>query len=250
MIDSHMHINSLVSSNVLEEVYKIRNNSSIEAVLNVGMCIDSSVEAVNIAKRFSKFYAAVGYHPLHLDSLDLKYLYDLAQDKKVVAIGEVGIDFLNKDKLTQIKALIKQICIANELELPVIIHANNANKDVIEVFEKYVKPRYGCVFHCFQPEFDVLDYLIDNNYYASFAGKITYLNAKKSIEVLKNIPNELFLVETDSPHLSPEPVRNEINQSKNLGYIIEKVANVKNMSYEEVEEISSANTKRLFKKMK
>ena len=87
--------------------------------------------------------------------------------------------------------------------MPVVIHANNTNKLIIEIFKKYVKPKYGCVFHCFQPDIDDLKYLIENGYYISFAGRITYKTAKKSIEVAKIVPNDLFLVETDSPYISP-----------------------------------------------
>lgn len=140
--------------------------------------------------------------------------------------------------------------IANELHLPVIIHANNTNKLIIEIFKKYVKPKYGCAFHCFQPDIDDLKYLIENGYYISFAGRITYKTAKKSIEVAKIVPNDLFLVETDSPYISPEPFRGEINRTSNIKYIISKIAEVKEMSFEEIESITTQNTKRLFKKMK
>lgn len=250
MIDSHIHINKKMSNDIKSDITKINVNSNIECVLNVGIDLMTSIDVVNIAKRFPKFYAAVGFHPMNLSDFNLEYLYELASEEKVVAIGEVGIDFLNNDEILQKKYLIKQIFLANQVGLPVIIHANNTSRDVIEVFERYAKPRYGCVFHCFQPDLEVLDYLVKNNYYISFAGKITYLNAKRSIEVLKKVPNELFLVETDSPYFSPEPVRNKANNAGNLNYIIEKIANVKNMSYEEVENITSINTKRLFKKMK
>lgn len=250
MIDSHMHINKKMSNDIKSDIAKINVNSNIECVINVGIDLITSIDVVNIAKKFSKFYATVGFHPMNLEDFDLEYLYELASEEKVVAIGEVGIDFLNNDEILQKKYLIRQICLANQVGLPVIIHANNTNRDVIEVFEKYAKPRYGCVFHCFQPDLEVLDYLVKNNYYISFAGKITYLNAKKSIEVLKKVPNELFLVETDSPYFSPEPFRDKVNHTNNLNYIIEKIANVKNMSYEEVEKLTSVNAKSLFKKIK
>lgn len=144
----------------------------------------------------------------------------------------------------------KQIIIANELHLPVVIHSNNMNKLVIEIFEKYVKPKYGCVFHCFQPDIDDLNYLIRNGYYISFAGRITYKTAIKSIEVATLVPNELFLVETDSPYISPEPFRGEINRTSNIDYIINRIAKIKGMSFKDIENITVQNTKRLFKKMK
>lgn len=150
----------------------------------------------------------------------------------------------------QKKYLLKQIIIANELKLPVIIHASNTNSLVIEIFEKYVKPKYGCVFHCFQPDLNILKYLVEQGYYISFVGQVSYKNAKKSIEVAQVIPDELFLVETDSLYISPEPLRNEINKSANIQFIINRLAEIKNKSYSEIEEATTQNTKRLFKRMK
>lgn len=173
----------------------------------------------------------------------------MADNDKVIAIGEIGLDDSKDNFNEQKKYLIRQVIIANELHLPVIIHSNNSNKLVIEIFEKCVKQKYGCVFHCFQPDMDTLKYLVKNRYYISFAGKITYKTAKKSIEVARVVPNDLFLVETDSPYISPEPHRREINKSSNIKYVINKIAEVKKMSYEDIDTITMKNTKRLFKKM-
>ena len=138
---------------------------------------------------------------------------------------------------------------ANELQLPVIIHSNNMNKEIINIFEKYIKPEYGCVFHCFQPDFETLDYLVKNGFYISFAGKITYKNANKSIEIAKIIPDNLYLVETDSPYISPEPYRDDLNVPSNIKYIVEKLAEIKNVECNEIEHQTIENTKRLFKRM-
>ncbi|MGM9878021.1 MAG: TatD family hydrolase, partial [Bacilli bacterium] len=197
-----------------------------------------------------KFYSTVGIHPLYTELQDIDSLYTLGINDKVVAIGEIGLDSTKDNFDEQKMYLIKQIIIANELHLPVIIHSNNTNKLVIEIFEKYVKPKYGCVFHCFQPDIDDLNYLIMNGYYISFAGRITYKTAIKSIEVAAIVPNELFLVETDSPYISPEPFRGEINRTSNIDYIINRIAKVKGMSFKDVESITVQNTKRLFKKIK
>ena len=249
-IDSHMHINSIVSKNIEKEILDINNNSNLKNVINVSLNSETAEESIIISNSNAKFYSAIGIHPLYVENQSIDDLYDIALNEKVVAIGEIGLD-TTKDNIELLKKyLIEQITIANSLNLPVIIHANNSNKLVIEIFERYIKPREGCVFHCFQPDIDDLNYLIRNNYYISFAGRITYKNAKKSIEVANSVPNDLFLVETDSPYISPEPVRNLVNQSSNIKYIIEKLALIKDMSYLEIEEITTENTKRLFKKMK
>ena len=249
-IDSHMHINSIVSKNIEKEILDINNNSNLKNVINVSLNSETAKESIIISNSNAKFYSAIGIHPLYVENQSIDDLYDIALNEKVVAIGEIGLDTTKDNIELQKKYLIEQISIANSLNLPVIIHANNSNKLVIEIFERYIKPKEGCVFHCFQPDIDDLNYLIRNNYYISFAGRITYKNAKKSIEVANSVPNGLFLVETDSPYISPEPVRNLVNQSSNIKYIIEKLALIKDMSYLEIEEITTENTKRLFKKMK
>ena len=168
---------------------------------------------------------------------------------KVVAIGEIGLDPSNNNYQEQLEYLIRQIIIANELQLPVIIHANNTNHEIVNIFKTIIKPLYGCVFHCFQPDIETMKYLISNGYYISFAGKITYKNAKKSLEIAHLIPDELFLVETDSPYISPEPYRNELNSSTNLNLIIKRLAEVRRTTYEDIESQTIENTKRLFKKL-
>ena len=248
-IDSHMHINSIVSKNIEKEILDINNNSNLKNVINVSLNSETAKESIIISNSNAKFYSAIGIHPLYVENQSIDDLYDIARNEKVVAIGEIGLDTTKDNIELQKKYLIEQIYIANSLNLPVIIHANNSNKLVIEIFERYIKPKEGCVFHCFQPDMDDLNYLIRNNYYISFAGRITYKNAKKSIEVANSVPNDLFLVETDSPYISPEPVRNLVNQSSNIKYIIEKLALIKDMSYLEIEEITTENTKRLFKKI-
>ena len=248
-IDSHMHINSIVSKDIEKEILDINNNSNLKNVINVSLNSETAKESIIISNSNAKFYSAIGIHPLYVENQSIDDLYDIALNEKVVAIGEIGLDTTKDNIELQKKYLIEQITIANSLNLPVIIHANNSNKLVIEIFERYIKPKEGCVFHCFQPDIDDLNYLIRNNYYISFAGRITYKNAKKSVEVANSVPNDLFLVETDSPYISPEPVRNLVNQSSNIKYIIEKLALIKDMSYLEIEEITTENTKRLFKKI-
>ncbi len=248
-IDSHMHINSIVSKDIEKEILDINNNHNLESVINVSLNSETAKESIIISNSNAKFYSAIGIHPLYVENQSIDDLYDIALNEKVVAIGEIGLDTTKDNIELQKKYLIEQISIANSLNLPVIIHANNSNKLVIEIFERYIKPKEGCVFHCFQPDMDDLNYLIRNNYYISFAGRITYKNAKKSIEVANSVPNDLFLVETDSPYISPEPVRNLVNQSSNIKYIIEKLALIKDISYLEIEEITTENTKRLFKKI-
>lgn len=248
-IDSHMHINSKIINNIDESINKINSNNNIEYVINVGLDIETSKECIKISNLHNKFYNSIGIHPLYTSNQNINDLTSLVT-KKTVAIGEIGLDSTENNYYDQKEYFIKQIFIANELQLPIIIHANNTNKEIIDIFKNIVKPKYGCVFHCFQPELESLKYIIDNGYFISFAGRITYKNAKKSIEIIKEVPNSNFLVETDSPYISPEPFRDKINESSNIKYIIEKISEIKEIDYNDVEEITNRNTKVLFKKMR
>ena len=135
-IDSHMHANNLVVSDLSKVISHINDNPNIESVINVGLNIETSKQSIDISRNNKKFYSAIGIHPLYIGDQDIKSLYTLAQEDKVVAIGEIGIDTINEESITeQKKYLIQQIRIANELGLPVIIHANNANKQIIKIFE-------------------------------------------------------------------------------------------------------------------
>lgn len=249
IIDSHMHINSKVLDDTKSYINLINNNDDIFCVINVGLDIDTSLECTDISANNSKFYSSIGIHPLYIDNQNIDLLFNMVTDK-VVAIGEIGLDASSDNYYEQKTYLIEQIMLANALCLPVIIHSGNSNKKVIDIFEKYVKPEYGCVFHCFQPDLDDLEYLVSNGYYISFAGRITFKNAKKSHDVLSYVPNNLFLIETDSPFISPEPVRYEINKTENINYIIDKISDLKSYDREAVIKITSDNTKRLFKKIK
>lgn len=248
-IDSHTHINSLVLSNTNQEIQRINEDTSLSQLINVSLNIKTTKESIAISENNPKFYSTVGIHPLYIENQNLEELIKLAIHNKVVAIGEIGLDPSNNNYQEQLEYLIRQIIIANELQLPVIIHANNTNHEIVNIFKTIVKPLYGCVFHCFQPDIETMKYLIANGYYISFAGKITYKNAKKSLEIARLIPDELFLVETDSPYISPEPFRNELNSSTNLNLIIKRLAEVRKTTYEDIESQTIKNTKRLFKKL-
>jgi len=246
MIDSHMHINSYFNNTY--DIYKVNSNERIEKVINVGLDIKTSKEITAMAISNDKMYTSIGIHPLYIKENQPEDLFSLVNDK-VVAVGEIGLDNTEDNFIKQREYLITQIFIANMLCLPVIIHSKNSNEEIINIFKNVVKPKYGCVFHCFQPDIDTMAYLIANGYYISFAGPITYKTAKKSLEIVKEVPKELFLVETDSPYMTPEPHRDELNNSNNLKYIISKISEIKGISFDEVEEITTENAKKLFKKM-
>ena len=246
MIDSHMHINKMLISDCDYYINRVLENDSIEKVINVGLNISTSIELLQYNK-FNKFVSSVGIHPLYINGQNIDLLEKLIDDK-VVAIGEIGLDINDSNIELQKEYFINQICIANNNHLPVIIHANGTNQLVLDILKKY-PPLYGCVFHCFQPNIDCLEEIIKRGYYISFAGKILARNAKKSLEVASLVPNELFLVETDSPYMVPDGIDAELNESANLKYIVEKIAELRKVSSKEIDKLTTENTKRLFKKL-
>ena len=257
IFDTHCHLYDDAFKDDLKQVINNSLNNNVKLFMVPSDNIVNSYKAIDLANEYEFIYCAVGVHPEEITSLSLEESLNILKDlvksnSKIKAIGEIGLDYFyykeDNDREKQRLWFKKQVELANELKLPIIVHSRDACEDSLNILNE-IKPLYGCVFHCFQPDIDALNYLIENGYYISFGGRITYKTARKSIEVAKLVPNDLFLVETDSPYISPEPFRGEINRTSNIKYIISKIAEVKEMSFEEVESITTKNTKRLFKKL-
>ena len=249
LIDTHAHYNSKDLNNLNDEIININKNNNIDKIINVGLNYDISKEAISISLNNNKFYSTIGLHPLNEGSVDiLKYLIDNCEISKVVAIGETGID-TNKSIDIQIKKFIYSIKLANELKLPVIIHSNTtkdsliyANKLCLEIIKRYI-PKYGFVFHSFQPDLDILNEILNLGGFVSVGPMILKSNAKKSLEVVRNIDINNLLIETDYPYLS----NNEIDD---LICVFNKVCLLKGMDKYSMENNLNNNAKRLFYKLK
>lgn len=247
-IDTHMHINSKDTKDISEEIKRINDNQKIDKVINIGLNTSISKEILDFSNNNDKFYSTIGIHPLYIVEENIDDLIPLIDNSKVVAIGEIGLD--KKESIdNQVEYLIKQIDIANNYHLPVIIHANNTNWEVLEIFKNIIRPLYGCVFHCFQPDEEILKELIKYEYYISFAGRVTYPNAKKSLIIAEKVPDSLYLVETDSPYISPVPYKEEKGKSEYIKYIIAKLAEIRKTTYENIEKQTTENAKSLFRKI-
>lgn len=200
------------------------------------------------------FIQLFGIHPCEIantnDEIDKEILEieKLAKEDKVVAIGEIGLDYYwNKDnKELQKYGFIEQIKLANKIGLPIIIHSRDAIMDTIEILKSSVKPKKSGILHCCQLNKDLVKAGLDAGLYISFAGPITFKSSKNADEIIKMVPDDKILIETDSPYLSPEPNRGKRNDSRNIKYVAEKIANVKEKSLEEIVEITYANAKRIY----
>lgn len=252
LFDSHAHINDERFDEDRDEVIEHLRENSIDLVVNPGADMPSSRSAVELANKVDFIYSAVGVHPHDVETMtdkDLEELKNLAKEnEKVVAIGEIGLDYyydLSPREL-QKEWFIKQIELANELGLPFIVHDRDAHGDTFDIIKKYKAPETGCVLHCYSGSLELALEYIKMGCYISIPGTVTFNNNRKTVEVAENIPIEWMFIETDSPYLTPVPYRGKRNDPSKVRYVAEKVAELRGISYEEVCEITKENAKKFF----
>lgn len=255
IFDSHAHYNDEKFEHDREIILKKVQQEGIKKIVCAGYNLESTKHAIEIANKYSNIYATAGISPNDIPQHEeilwklLEQIKGLATNKKVVAIGEIGLDYYwnTENKEQQKQAFIKQIQIANELNLPIQIHTREAIADTLEILKNKIKVENNGIFHCCPLNLDLIREGIKLGFYISFAGPITFKNSKYSTEAISLVPLDKILIETDSPYLSPEPKRGTRNDSTNLTYIIKKIAEVKNISEEQVAEITYNNAIKIFK---
>ena len=248
--DSHAHYNDKKFEEDREELIKSIYNEGITRIINAGYSLKSSKEAIAIAKDYDFMNVIVGISPNDIDGFkeaDLQEIKELAKNKKVVAIGEIGLDYYwNKEnKDLQKDIFISQIQIANKLNLPIVIHTREAIFDTLEILKNNNCNKKG-IFHCCPLNVDLVREGLKLGFYISFAGPITFKNSKNADEIIKMVPLDRILIETDCPYLSPEPLRGKRNDSRNVKYIAQKIADIKEITLEEVAKATYNNAKTIF----
>jgi len=253
IIETHCHLND-------DKLYPIRNEivngfsqNGIEKAICVAYDMPSSLLAVEIANEFDSVYAAIGYHPHEAKTWDdssLDQLIKLAENKKVVAIGEIGLDYYYdlSPRDMQIEIFKKQLVLANKLGLPAILHIRDAYEDARQVLEEckdYLSN--GILLHCCSCSKEMVPIFDKYNAYYSFGGAITFKNAKHNLETLKAISKEKLLVETDCPYMTPVPFRGQMNEPKYINLVVEKMAELLEMDKGSVESLTTNNAKRFFR---
>lgn len=252
--DSHAHLDD-EAFDTDREALIAELQETLDGIVNPGCDAVSSAKAVELAEKYNFIYAAVGYHPENLAGIPKDYLYQLAdwaKLPKVVAIGEIGLDYYwkeNEPKEVQKRIFLEQIDLAKQFDLPIIIHEREAHGDTMELFQKEVHS-VQAVFHCFSGSLEMAKELAKRGYYFGFGGTSTYKNSQKVREVMQYIPKELMLFETDCPYLTPVPFRGKRNNPAYVEYTAKNAAEVLRMDFAELAAITAANTKRLFQKIK
>lgn len=253
--DSHSHLNDEKFDEDRYEIIKEIYDSGTTNFVTAGYSVESSKKAVDIANRYDFIYATAGVSPNDIPQKEeelwkqLSEIKDLVKsNKKILAIGEIGLDYYwnTENKEIQKKAFIEQIKLANEMDLPIVIHTRDAIMDTIQILKENKVKNKG-VFHCCPQNRELIKEGLKLGFYISFAGPITFKNSKNADEMINLVPNDRILIETDSPYLAPEPVRGTRNTPSNVKYIAEKIANVKGLSLQDVEKYTVENTKRILK---
>lgn len=251
LIDSHAHLYDDRFHRDRDKVINDLNKDGIEIVIVPASSINSSIEAISLARRYKNLYATVGVHPCSTGEMkedDIKTLRQLAKNSKVVAIGECGLDYHYdySTKEVQKRWFIEQIRLAKELNLPIVVHDREANLDTYNIIKSEFDSSLKGVMHCYSGDLELAKKYVDMGFYISIAGPITYKSAVKLKEVAKYIPLEHLLIETDSPCLTPSEAGKKRNEPFYVRYVAGTIAQLKNIPFEKVETQTNKNAKKLF----
>lgn len=252
LFDSHAHLDDSRFDRDRDEVIKRAKENGISYIMNPGADFESSVKSVELANKYDMFYAAVGVHPHDAETMDdmmLQLLKGLTKKPKVMAIGEIGLDFYydHSPREVQKKWFREQIRLAKEVNLPIIIHDRDANNEVMNILKEENAFDTGVLMHCYSGSAELAKQYIKKGAYISIAGPVTFKNARKAVQVVETIPLDYLVIETDSPYLTPHPFRGKRNESSYVRYVTEKIAEIKGISLEEVAERTTENAKRYFR---
>lgn len=250
LFDTHAHYDDEAFDADRDALLAAMPERNVGLIANPGCTVETSQQAVALAEQFDHVYAAVGIHPENCGDFtdsDIDILRQLAQHEKVVAIGEIGLDYYweeNPPREWQQRVLRAQMALAEELSLPVIIHDREAHADTLAIVKEF--PQVRGVFHCYSGSVEDARTLLKMGWMLSFNGAITFKNARKAPEVIAEVPMERIMIETDSPYLTPVPYRGKRNDSTYVHLVAEKIAEIKGLTAEKVEDVTFENGKHFF----
>lgn len=250
IFDSHAHYDAHRFAEDQKEVLASLQPAGIGRIMNIGCDLESSLKSVRLAEEYDFIYAAVGSHPddaANVDDVLVARYRNLAGRGKVMAIGEIGLDYYYEDvpRSQQQVAFRKQMELAAELDMPVIIHQRDAYEDALKIVDEF--PSVKGVFHCFSGSLEYAKEVVKRGYYMGFTGVITFKNARKAVEVVQWAPLDKLLLETDCPYMAPEPYRGRRCDSTMLPRMAEKIAELRGLSPEQIAKITRENALHLFR---
>ena len=251
LIDSHAHLDDRRFNRDRDMIIKKLQDNGIELVINIGADLKTSIASVSLADKYENIYAAVGVHPhsaKEVDESTIEILRSFASREKVVAIGEIGLDFYRdlSPRDVQRKWFKEQIKLAKEVDLPVVIHSRDADQEVFDTLKEAQDGTLRGVMHCYSGSAELAREFIKIGFHIYLAGPVTFNNARVPKEVAKAVPLDKLLIETDAPYLTPEPYRGKRNEPIFVKYVAGTIADIKGITYEELAKATNRNTKELF----
>ena len=252
IFDTHAHYDDDAFEDDRDKILNILAKEGINPIVNIGASIKSSKQSLELAKNYDHVYAAIGVHPEacdRIDKKDIEWLEECCKYDKVVAIGEIGLDYHYDEPAREIqqKWFIEQLLLAKRVNLPVVIHSRDAAKDTFDILSREEFRDLSGIIHCFSYSREVALSYVEMGYYIGVGGVVTFKNGRKLREAVESIPLERIVLETDCPYLSPEPYRGRRNSSVYLTYVVDKIAEIKGVSAEEVMKITYENACRVYR---
>jgi len=250
LIDTHAHISYKDYSDRIDEVIQAAEDNGVEKIISIGVDLPSSEECLKLAEKYPSVFATCGIHPHEVGKAPKRYLYELEafiQHPKMVAVGEIGLDYHYdfSDRKIQRRVYHEQLEMATSLDFPAVVHCRESDDDILDGIQN--SGLNQGVIHCFASNVGFAQKILETGFHISFTGMITFI--KELEDVVKEIPLDRMMVETDSPYLSPKPFRGKQNQPKNVLHVAEKVAELKEISLEEVAESTTETAHHLFTKL-
>ncbi len=251
IFDTHAHYDDEQFNPDREELLLSMKDGGVGTIMNVSASFESCRKVLDLAHQYPFLYAAIGVHPDHVGELDdekVLKMRELLLDEKALAVGEIGLDYYWKEESEEIqkKWFIRQLELAKDMNLPVIIHSRDAAYDTLEIMKEYGKDLSG-VIHCFSYSLEIAMQYVKMGYYIGIGGVVTFKNGRKLKEVAKAVPLSSIVLETDCPYLAPVPNRGKRNNSMNLTFVAEEIASIKGISVNEVIEETEKNARNLYR---
>ena len=251
LIDSHVHLDDKRYDGDRDRLIKSLRDDGLELVINIGADLQTSIASVSLAEKYDQVYAVVGVHPhsaKEVDESTLEILKSFASREKVVAIGEIGLDFHydNSPRDLQRKWFKKQLELAKQVDLPVVIHSREATQETFEIIKQAQDGSLRGVLHCYSDSVEIALEYIKLGFYISLGGPVTFNNARVPKEVAKAVPLDRLLIETDSPYLTPSPNRGKRNEPAYVRFVAAEIAELRDISFDELVKATNRNTKDLF----
>ena len=252
IFDTHAHYDDEAFQEDRDELLNSLSTHGIEAVVNVGASIQTTKNTLELMKKYPFVYGTVGVHPSETEELNdnlMDWLTHVSGEKKVVAIGEIGLDYYWKEPDPEIQKhwFVRQLQLAREVKLPVIIHSRDAAQDTLDIMKAEKAGEIGGVIHCFSYGTEMAREYLNMGFYLGIGGVVTFNNGRKLKEVVEYMPLDRIVLETDCPYLSPVPNRGKRNSSLNLPYVAEAIGQIKGISPEEVIKITNQNARNLYR---